>query len=393
MSVQNDYEQIRGLSFTLNGKAIKVISKPGFAGWDSLSPATSLLAENVDLADRSRVLLVGCGHGALAVALSRKNPDCEIWLLDYQYVAIEMAARTLNANGLAGVQYLTDLTALHTFSGKFDVIAMEIPKGRRLAQRLLAESYPALSPEGQLFLAGANNLGIKSIARDAEALLGNGTVLGYKKGYRVVRWIKNYQNLPPPRWMQLPGTSLDSWIEFKVQVRNLNFQLYSLPGVFCSGQMDAGTELLLKNLNVNSSDRMLDLGCGYGLIGLFGANLGAVAVDLVDSNLLAISSARKNIANLHVPNTQAVPSDVLQAVRDRKYTLIVTNPPFHNGREVDYQVTQAFIQQSSAALEPGGRFLLVANRFIPYEKMMAQFFKKIERLDESGKYYVISAGR
>ena len=391
MLVHSPYEQIHEFSFKLNGEKVTTITKPGIPNWDRVSPSTSLLAENIKIAGRSRALLVGCGPGALAVALSRENPDCEIWLLDHQYIALDLAAQTMSANDISDVKYIHDPTTLHTFADKFDLIAIELPKGRRLAQRLLAESYPALATGGQLYLAGANTQGIKSIARDVDALFGQGTILGYKKGHRVVRWVKNDPEPQSPPWLQLPGAAPGAWIEFNAVVRGLHFNIFSLPGVFSSDQLDAGTELLLSRLQVRSSDRVLDLGCGYGLIGIFAAHLGAGQVDLVDSNLLAISAARKNIAAHRPANTQAIPSDILQAVRGEKYTLIVTNPPFHNGKEVDYQITLAFIQQSASALEPGGQFLLVANRFIPYEKMIAQYFNKTERLAETGKFYVISA--
>ncbi len=60
----------------------------------------------------------------------------------------------------------------------------------------------------------------------------------------------------------------------------------------------------------------------------------------------------------------------MSAIPDKKYELILSNPPFHTGRDVDYQVARAFIEQSYSALQTGGQLYLVANRFIRYEKIM-----------------------
>ena len=86
-----------------------------------------------------------------------------------------------------------------------------------------------------------------------------------------------------------------------------------------------------------------------------------------------------------------MPSDVLSAVAGERYTLIATNPPFHTGRSVDFQVAQAFIQQSWNALEVGGRLLLVANRFIRYERLIEDKFRRVGQLAETDRYHVIEA--
>jgi 16S rRNA (guanine1207-N2)-methyltransferase len=111
----------------------------------------------------------------------------------------------------------------------------------------------------------------------------------------------------------------------------------------------------------------------------------------VDVNLLAVAAAHENIRRLGLSNAQALPSDVLNAVVGRTYTLILTNPPFHAGKGVDYQIASAFIRQSWAALEPGGRLLLVANRFIRYEKLMDGLFRQIEVAAQDNRYRVLMA--
>ncbi len=244
---------------------------------------------------------------------------------------------------------------------------------------------------GYLYLAGSNEQGIHPAIKDAEGLFGGKSILGYKKGNRVARFMKDTPLLSAPAWASEPGIYPNTWLKIDIEVLGKSMHLHSLPGVFSSDRLDDGTRLLLSSLEVQPGARLLDLGCGYGLIGLIAAQNGATHVDMVDTNLLAIASTQANLALYGIQNAQAFPSDALEAVIDRRYTQVVTNPPFHVGHSVDYQVTQAFIHQAWQVLEPEGQLLLVSNKFIRYDLEMAPFFKHVERLAETNRYQLLSA--
>jgi len=80
----------------------------------------------------------------------------------------------------------------------------------------------------------------------------------------------------------------------------------------------------------------------------------------------------------------------LSAIKDRQYDLVVTNPPFHSGKSVDYDIAQAFIADSWRVLVPGGRLVLVANKFIRYDRQMQSIFDQVEVLAETNKYHLLS---
>ncbi|HEX7976681.1 MAG TPA: class I SAM-dependent methyltransferase [Anaerolineales bacterium] len=380
----------RELSAELDGQPVRFVSRPGIPAWDRVTPAEALLAAQVQAAPAARLLLLGCGHGALGVSLSRKLPQGEACWLDTSILAVELADQSRQANGLARVQVLPEISVLPGQAGAFDLAVIVLPKGRKLARRWLAEAWGALSPGGALYLAGANGEGIQPVARDAAVLFGPGAVLGYKKGSRLLRFMRP-PTLPaePPAWLDEPGIAPGTWQEFELDTPQGSLRLRSLPGVFASGQLDGGTRLLLEHLEVPAGARVLDLGCGYGLIGLLAARAGVRQADLVDASLLAVASARENLRLHGVANAEALPSDGLRAVEGRRYDLVLTNPPFHVGKEVEYGVTQGFIRQAWQALEPGGHMLLVANRFIPYERVMQPVFTGVERVAETGKFHLL----
>ncbi len=387
------YYQTDEFAATLRGQVVRVTSKPGLPSWRAITPATILLAEAVEMPPDARALLLGCGHGALGVTLARQIPDGNLGLMEANFIALAMAEQTLRANKVTNAHLYSDITLLPAHVEAFDTVVMELPKGRKLARRWLAEAYAVLKPGGELYLAGANKQGIQPVIEDAAALLGKAVVLKYKKGNRVARAVKDPQGSGEPSWAKEPGIAPGTWFEFEVDVRGNFFRLRSLPGVFAyDDQLDDGTGLLLTQLNVPPGAQVLDVGCGYGIIGLLAARLGATHVDMVDVNLWAVAAARENIAGNGIPNARAFPSDAFSAVGDKRYHLIVTNPPFHTGKAVDYEVAHAFIEGARHVLAPGGQLMLVANKFIRYDRLMrAQFDEHVECLAETGRYHVLLA--
>lgn len=375
----------------LGGQTVRLPARAEADAGAWVSPAGSLLAEALRPPPEARVLLLG-GSGALAVALARQTPRGGLTLLHTRAPELALARRIAQANDLANLVPLEAVSVLPEQAGAFDAVAIELPKGRGLARRWLLEALAALRAGGALYLAGANNEGIQSALADAEALFGNLTPLGYRQRCRVGRATRAAEP-PAPAWAAEPGVAPGTWQRFAVALPGLSLELECLPGVFSAGHLDDGTRLLLESLTPPAGLRVLDIGCGYGPIGLWAARAGAAQVDLVDANLLAVASARRNL-EAHAPGrAEVLAGDALEPVAGRPYDLILTNPPFHAGKAVDYQAAYCFIGQAHAALRPGGRLVLVANRFLPYDRVMRPLFGSLERATNDRRYHVWVAQR
>jgi 16S rRNA (guanine1207-N2)-methyltransferase len=401
-----DYASPVRLTFHLNGQEITVYSKPGLPDWRQLTPATALLAEHALVPPDARVLLLGSRNGAAAAVLARRLTSGELWIMDNSAIALSLTSATLQANRLGNARISWEIDLPQNQNSAFDAALIELPKGRQLARRWLVLAWYALRPGGALYLSGANELGIQSAIRDATGLFGPGAILDYKKGSRIARFTRPAGPSPTPDWLHENGVAPRTWFEFEAHTPLGVLSLCSLPGVFSYDRLDDATRLLLSQIQISvteisateisateisATDRLLDLGCGYGILGLVAAGMGAAQVDLVDSNLLAVAAARQNIRRLGLTNARALPGDVLDPLAGQTYTRIVTNPPFHAGKGVDYQIAAAFIQQSWAALPPGGELLLVANLFIRYEKLMEGLFSQISLAAQDDRYRVLSA--
>jgi 16S rRNA (guanine1207-N2)-methyltransferase len=350
-----------------------------------------LLAETVEAAANARVLLLGCGHGALAVALARALSAGEILLTDVNIIALTMAEQTLRANNVTNARIHQAVSVLPEQADAFDIVVLVAPKGRKLARRWLVEAFDALKLNGRLYLAGPNDEGIQSLIADAAALFGSCALLTYKRRNRVAVAHKGSAPVERPAWVFEPGIAPGTWHKFSAQVGDTTYPLRSLPGVFAYDSVDDGTRLLLEKVAIEPDTRVLDFGCGHGIIGLAAVRAGAQQVDMLDVDLLAVASAQANIEHHNATNARVLPSDGLQAARGQTYDLVISNPPFHTGKDVDFDVSQAFIEEGRSVLAPGGQLALVANAFIRHERLLRQFFSHVECIAENNRYRVLVA--
>jgi 16S rRNA (guanine1207-N2)-methyltransferase len=114
---------------------------------------------------------------------------------------------------------------------------------------------------------------------------------------------------------------------------------------------------------------------------------------LVDADARAVESARRTLAANGVAGGEVFLSDCASAVSARRFDVVITNPPFHQGVGVDYEVACQFVRDSARVLRPGGRLFLVANRFLRYTDLIAEVFGSVETAYADNRYHVLVAVR
>jgi 16S rRNA (guanine1207-N2)-methyltransferase len=360
------------------------------------SPAQVLLASHLEGGARNRTLLIHTGPDILTEGLADRLAGGRLAWMGRDLAALSRAQTQLENYPRLPSQVSFDVELSLKDYNQFDQVALLIPKSRMLARRWLLTAWLALKPGSMLYLAGPNDLGIRSLIKDAEDVYRPATILGYKKGNRIAR-LRKPEGSPDlsagPDWLSVPGIAPGTWQEFQFEWRDETRHFFSLPGVFSADRLDDGTRLLLDQLNLPQGATVLDFGCGSGVLGILTALMGAGSVDLVDIDLLAVASAQKNIAARQISNARCLASDGLTPVEGRRYDFILSNPPFHAGKPVSYRVTEAFIAGSKRLLKKSGQLIIVANRFIPYQQSLKRHYRKVNRLAEDNRYQVLSAAR
>lgn len=181
--------------------------------------------------------------------------------------------------------------------------------------------------------------------------------------------------------------------QFTVLLRGRAWTFESASGVFAHRGLDAGTRLLIDAMQVGRADRILDLGCGYGPLGVVAAGLSPRGrVWLVDANQRAAALALANVRRNRLRNARVLVGDGATAVASGSMDLVLTNPPIRAGRSV----VRGFIEGAWRVLRPSGRLYLVA-RTAQGAKTLARLigerFGEARQVAARGGYRVYEARR
>ena len=181
-------------------------------------------------------------------------------------------------------------------------------------------------------------------------------------------------------------------VECEYDYRGERMRFVTDAGVFSKGEVDTGTRLLLEALPEEMQGDILDLGCGWGVIGISIARKWPEArVTMADVNLRALELSREN-AKKNGAAVECIESDGMAALTGRAFDAVITNPPIRAGKQVIYQM----FADAAKSLKPGGALYLVIRKQQGAEsciKYLKTLFEEVEKLDKSGGFWVLRAAK
>ena len=164
-------------------------------------------------------------------------------------------------------------------------------------------------------------------------------------------------------------------------------ELETDPRLFSPGHADRGTLAMLSRVHFSPGMKVLDLGCGCGLVGILAARIcGEGNVIMSDIDPLAVQIAARNAARNGVGGVRVVLSDGLSAVEETGFDLILSNPPYQS----DFSVARRFIEKGFNRLKIGGKLWMVTKRRDWYRNKLIAIFGGV-RIDEVDGYFVFEA--
>ncbi len=188
-------------------------------------------------------------------------------------------------------------------------------------------------------------------------------------------------------------TALRADVCFDAELRGSNYRLCTTWGLFSPKQVDPGTRLLVDHLPVQAGDDCLDLGCGYGPVGLVMArNAPGGRTLMVDKDFVAVRYAADNAARNNVGNAVAVLSNGLADLpADMRFDLIASNLPAKVGREL----LTLLVVDAHARLRSEGRLCVVTiNALRPLMKrLFTEVFGNYEKAKQGATHTVSMAVR
>ena len=172
-----------------------------------------------------------------------------------------------------------------------------------------------------------------------------------------------------------------------VSIKDINYYFYTDNGVFSKGELDFGTELLLKSFEYDKVITALDIGCGCGPIGIYLSKLG-FKVDMSDINKRAIHLSKMALKEQSI-DANVFESDAYSNI-EGKYDYIVSNPPIRVGKEKLYEI----IMNAKAHLTESGELWLVIRKQQGAESLvrdMKNTYKSVEVVNKKKGFYIIKA--
>lgn len=174
------------------------------------------------------------------------------------------------------------------------------------------------------------------------------------------------------------------------EIKNVSLRFETDTSNFSPNSIDIGTLAMLSAVEFLPDDKILDMGCGYGVVGILAAKLiGQERITMCDISESAVKQAKINAELNGVPDIDIKISDGFSNILDNDFTLILSNPPYH----ADFSVPKHFIEVGFKKLAVGGKMVMVTKRLDWYKNKLTSVFGGVMVREIDGYYVFISEKR
>ena len=271
-----------------------------------------------------------------------------------------------DADGFAGRGY----PVVTRVAGPYAAALVCLPRARAQAEALIAEAAASVVPGGPVAVDGQKTDGVDSLLKALRGRVALSEALSKAHGKIAV--------FPA-------GPGLEDWAARPVEVEGFR----TVAGVFSADGVDRGSALLAAALPAQMKGKVADLGAGWGYLARAVLERpGVTECHLVEAEAEALDCARVNVTD---ERAQFHWADATSVRLPKLMEHVVMNPPFHAGREADPGLGVAFIGAAARALAPDGVLWLVANRHLPYDRVLKGLFREVQDIGGDAAFRVTRA--
>lgn len=350
-------------------------------------------SKEITVPDGARVLVLNGETGVLALGIGAKFPKSSVHTTDWNARNLEIAERNVEANHEINNVAVVDSEKLVSNDSKsFDVVVYN--PGRFDSKDLIASQLELVKKlvrkeNSRLYVLTHKDAGLSAIKERIKAIfpLWNETepIERGRGGFRVFEISPTEQDLSTEQLLANKKVVVD--------ILGKSFEVETPPSLFSSSEIDKGSRLLVETVDKNESGdglRVLDVGCGWGAIGLSWAmSHPNDKITMIDVDFRAVETTRKNSESLGLDSrTSSLVTTNLKSSQIGSYDLVLSNPPFH----AQERVLDELFQGVRDKMNKKANFWIVVEKtyLAKFEELMRKTFGRVSReIEDKGGYYIL----
>ena len=274
--------------------------------------------------------------------------------------------------------------SLQAFPKNIKIVLIKVPKTLSYLEYLLQQLSTVISPDTIVVAAGKVNMIHNSTLALFEQYIGTTKTSLAKKKSRLIFSLSDQKEIP------------EKEIAITWEVEKFEWKIHNHANVFSRNHLDIGGRYLMDNLPEGDFKRVVDLGCGNGVVGMAAALAYPNAqLTFIDESYMAIDSARinflKNLDETKTDNARFVVNNGLVGFKQGSADLILCNPPFHQQQVITDHIAWSMFNDAHHCLADDGELVIVGNRHLDYQDKLERIFGNCELVIENKKFVILRA--
>lgn len=358
-------------------------SQDPLQAWDAADEYLINTLAEAPLEQTGPVIIMNDGFGALAAYLHGHAPVCvSDSHISERATLVNLAENELDPHAITLQDALAPLPAAPA------LVVIKVSKYQALLEQQLLALRQVATPATRILAAGkAKDIHSSTLALFEKYLGPTRTSLAWKKA-RLIHCTVDGASASERPTLSNPFPTV--W-----PLEGTDMLIHNHANVFSRTSLDIGARFMLDNLPVHSARKVIDLGCGNGVLGLaLLARDAEVEVTFIDESHMAVASARLNVEhNLPdaLPRARFMVNNCLDDVAVGAADRILCNPPFHQLQAITDHIAWQMFSDAHRVLPQGGELWIVGNRHLDYHNKLKRLFANAQVVASNSKFVILKA--